>query len=105
MKIKITLTKCQTIALEHLMSNVDSLYLPNTIEGKAIRSISFFVSDKINKAYRKQIKTATQTKDKKIVLSLEYHEAYALFQIINILLPYLTIAQDIRHEYQKTSDF
>lgn len=105
MKIKLSLTPDQVMSLEKLMNQVDAIYMPTTRQGKAIRSISFFVSDKINKAYRKLIKSTDLFSKKKVHISLEYHEANALFEIINTLIPYIETTTETKREYQTTSDF
>jgi predicted site-specific integrase-resolvase len=104
--IKLEITPDQIMALEKLMNQVDSLYKPTTPQGKAIRSISFEVSDKINSRYRKLLKNTDLFKNKKPVeIAFNYHQAFALFEILNTLLPHINCDVSTKTEFQKTHDF
>jgi hypothetical protein len=106
MKIKLPLTPDQVMALEKLMNQVDLLYKPTTMEGKAIRSINFFVSDKINKTYRNLNRSPDLfNHKKKAIVTLEHYEAFALFKVINALISNIAISQEQRLDFQTISDF
>lgn len=102
--IKLQLTPDQLTAIDNFMSQVDEKYRPDTIDGKAIKSISYSVTDKLRGKYLKLQRDFGLFDSKKIISqSLSYHEAFALFKLLNTLLPvtpniYLQRTQDFLHQ-------
>lgn len=99
--IKLQLTPDQLITLDNFMSQIDRNYHPVTLEGKAIKSISFKITDNLSKkSLEIQRNIGQLNRGKKVTQSLKYHEAFALFKLLNHLLP---ITPNIY--LQKTHDF
>ncbi|OWP79859.1 hypothetical protein BWK63_14105 [Flavobacterium covae] len=87
MKIKLKLTPDQLTKLNTLMSKIDEVYKPDTMEGKAIKSISYGITDKIHNKYLKlQRSLGLFSQNETIRYELAYHEAFALFKILNAIL-------------------
>jgi hypothetical protein len=102
--IKLELSPDQLTALDNFMSQIDEKYKPTTMEGKAIKSISYSINDKVRGKYLKlQRDFSLFDQSKLITHSLAYHEAFALFQLLNLLLGaspniYLQIIHDFLHQ-------
>jgi hypothetical protein len=103
-KISIPLTPDQIIALDNFMSQIEEKYRPDTMEGKAIKSISYSVADKFRtKSLNLQRNINLYTPKKQPSQILTYHEAFALFSLLNTLLPvtpdfYLQKTQNYLHQ-------
>lgn len=103
-KISIPLTPDQIIALDNFMSDVERKYHPLTMEGRAVKSISYSIADKFRtKSLNLQRDINLFTPKKQPSQILTYHEAFALFTILNALLPttpniYLQKTHDFLHQ-------
>lgn len=87
-KIKLKLTPDTVIALAKLLAYPPSLFpVQKTVEQKLLLSYTYELSDKLTNKSRKLLRSVDlfNTK-KKTSLTLKYHEAWALEQLIRKLL-------------------
>jgi hypothetical protein len=99
--IKLQLTPDQLIALDNFLSQVDEKYKPITMEGKSIKSMSYNIIDKVRTKTIKMQRDFGQKKPISQVLS--YHEAFALFSLLSLLISaspnvYLQQTHDFLHQ-------
>lgn len=100
-KITLPLLADEAFALDKLLNQVPD-FLPKTPQGKAMKSICLETSDRVHKLVRKlQKDTDLFHAKKKAKIDLKYHEAYAIFELINALLP----ATGNNIHLQKINDF
>jgi len=100
-KITLPLLVDEAFALDKLLNQVPG-FVPKTPQGKAMKSICLETSDKVHKLVRKLQKDTDLFQDKKKTkIELKYHEAYAIFELINAFLP----ATGHNSNLQKINDF
>jgi hypothetical protein len=102
--IKLQLTPDQLIALDNFLSQVDEKYKPITMEGKSIKSMSYNIIDKVRtKTIKMQRDFGLFDQKKPISQVLSYHEAFALFSLLSLLISaspnvYLQQTHDFLHQ-------
>jgi hypothetical protein len=95
MKIELKLTADQIVAVAKLLEQVTESSLPSSTQDKVNKSISFDLSDKFA-SKKSSVKKSNSLFDfkKRHKMSLKYHEANTLFEVVNQFLP--SIPKDIK---------
>ena len=97
MKVKLT-TKTDTIlALNRLLEMIWDLPVSTDKRENVYKSIGYDLSEKIGLKAKNIIKKSELCKNKEISISLKYHEAWALEQIVTELLENFTDVNEYRN--------
>ena len=87
MKITIKTTPDQVLALDKVLEALD-IFEVQSPEGKSVKSICYDCQDKVSKLSKKLKRSTDLFNNKKThSLNLKYHEAYALLEYVNHMLP------------------
>ena len=96
MKVELKISTDTLMAANEILKKIYSLPVSNDKRENIYKSIGFDLADKFDAKCKARIKKANLFDNKKVKLTLAYHEAWALEAIIQDLLD-----QVINNEYQK----
>lgn len=96
MKVELRLKPDTVAAVNKLLQKVYKMPVSTDKRENVYKSIGFDLADKIDKKYKNLIKKADLFNDKPIKITLKYHEAWALEQII------IELIADEENEYYRT---
>ena len=86
MKVELRLKPDTVVAVNKLLQKVYKMPVSNDKRENVYKSIGFDLADKTDKKYKSLIKKADLFSDKPIKITLKYHEAWALEEILMELI-------------------